>query len=158
MKAAAVVVAASNNQVRVRLLARSGCGRCAEPGGCGAVQLTQVFGNNDEAAEFALAVQPGEHFVAGDKVSVHISRAGGLAAMWLGYGWALLLLIGGALCGQWLAPASQAGAIIGAGSGLLLAWWTLRVLMRQPHWQRWWQHHGQMRLLREEERTPCQHS
>lgn len=98
----------------------SGCGRCYERGGCGGDNIGKMFCTTPRTFR---VLNPGRS-VIGDRVTVVIAGgAVGLSAA-LAYGVPLLALIVGALSGSVLA--GEAGAILGAISGLLSAWLGLR--------------------------------
>ncbi len=114
----AVVRAVDADGVHVEV-AQGGCGRCHEKGGCGGQHLTQAFCSGPRRYYVAndIGVQ------VGDQVTVEVAAGSLRRGANLAYGMPLLGLIGGALTGK--ALAGDAGAIIGGGLGLVLAYWLL---------------------------------
>ena len=97
-----------------------GCGRCHEAGGCGGQQLTQMFCGGAKSYRVANTVgaQPG------DRVQIAIGAGRIRQTANLAYGLPLLALLGGAFAG--LGLAGEAGAMLGAAGGLLLAFLFVR--------------------------------
>jgi sigma-E factor negative regulatory protein RseC len=110
-----------------------GCGRCDEPGGCRSVQVTQVFGGGEKI--FSLPVT--FPVVSGDKVVITIPDGAPLSAAFAAYGLATLLLLAGAAVGSVLGGAERADlfGLIGAVTGLALAWSINKALPRSRNWR-----------------------
>lgn len=113
--------------------AGGGCGRCNEPGGCRAVQLTQAFGLPRD--EFALPRADG--IQAGDRVRISIPDGAPLEAALVSYGLGAVLLLVGAALGTMLAGdlAADLHAAGGGAVGLGLAVLLNRVLTRSRSWR-----------------------
>ncbi len=113
--------------------AGGGCGRCNEPGGCRAVQITQAFGLPRD--EFALPLAEGIR--AGDRVRITIPDGAPLEAALVSYGLGAVLLVVGAALGAMLAgdAAADLYAAVGAAVGLILAVLFNRVLTRSRNWR-----------------------
>jgi sigma-E factor negative regulatory protein RseC len=113
--------------------AGGGCGRCNEPGGCRAVQITQAFGLPRD--EFSLPLRDGVE--AGDRVRITIPDGAPLEAALASYGLAAVLLLLGAVLGAMLG--GDAGADLhaagGGAAGLILAVLVNRVLTRSRNWR-----------------------
>ncbi|WP_306603424.1 SoxR reducing system RseC family protein [Azonexus sp.] len=92
-----------------------GCGRCHEKGGCGGQHLTQMFcsGPRQYRVENALGAALGDH------VTVAVAAGSLRRSANLAYGLPVLVLLGGALCGNWLA--ADLGAMVGGVVGLVVA-------------------------------------
>lgn len=111
------VVAVDGDLATVRVDSRGGCGRCHEPGGCGGVQLTQVFcAKPDE-----LTVPNREHAGIGDDVMVSVSNAAFYRGVVAGYGLPLAGVLLGAIVGT-VVVGSDLGAIVFSFLGLAGAW------------------------------------
>lgn len=112
---------------------QGGCGRCDEPGGCGSVQIGQIFGMTQ--GEFVLPVD--ERFAAGDTVVISIPDGAPLRAALVSYGLATFLLVTGAALGSMVgAPTHGDAFALGGGvAGLALAWGINRVLPRSRAWR-----------------------
>lgn len=104
---------------------QGGCGRCHEEGGCGGQQLTQMFcsGPKSYRAENTIGADVGDRVVVATSPG-SIRRTANLA-----YGMPLLGAIGGALLGMPLG--GDAGAMLGAAGGLLLALGYVRLRSRR---------------------------
>ncbi len=113
--------------------AGGGCGRCNEPGGCRAVQITQALGLPRD--EFALPLADGVH--AGDRVRISIPDGAPLEAALVSYGLGAVLLLAGAALGTMLAGdlAADLHAAGGGAAGLALAVLLNRVLTRSRNWR-----------------------
>jgi sigma-E factor negative regulatory protein RseC len=114
-----VVRALDGNDALVEV-EQGGCGRCHEEGGFGGQQLTQMFcsGPKSYRAENNLRARVGDHVVVATP-SGSVRRTANLA-----YGMPLLGAIGGALVG--MAVAGDAGAMLGALAGLVIAFAYIR--------------------------------
>ncbi len=110
-----------------------GCGRCDEPGGCRSVQVSHVFGGPEKV--FALPVSFPVR--AGDKVVISIPDGAPLSAAFAAYGLATLLLLAGAAMGSLLGATERQDlfGLIGALSGLALAWSINKTLPRSRNWR-----------------------
>jgi sigma-E factor negative regulatory protein RseC len=104
---------------------QGGCGRCHEEGGCGGQQLTQMFcsGPKSYRAENTIGADVGDRVVVATSPG-SIRRTANLA-----YGMPLLGAIGGALAGMYLG--GDAGAMLGAAGGLIMALGYVRFRTRQ---------------------------
>lgn len=113
--------------------AGGGCGRCDEPGGCRAVQITQAFGLPRD--EFVLPCEVGVS--VGDRVRIRIAEGAALRAALLSYGLGVILLLAGAAAGSGFGGATNADlrAAIGGAAGLLLAFLANRLLARSRSWR-----------------------
>ncbi len=111
------VVGVDGDLATVRVDSRGGCGRCHEPGGCGGVQLTQVFCARPEE----VTVPNREHATVGEDVMVSVSSAAFYRGVITGYGIPLVGVLLGAIVGSMLIG-SDLGAIIFSGLGLVGAW------------------------------------
>jgi sigma-E factor negative regulatory protein RseC len=103
---------------------QGGCGRCHEEGGCGGQHLTQMFcsGARSYRVENSVNAEIGDH------VTVAIAAGSVRQTANLAYGIPLLAIIAGALLGMPLG--GDAGAMLGAGSGLLLSFLYVRMRTR----------------------------
>ncbi|UXY13767.1 SoxR reducing system RseC family protein [Chitiniphilus purpureus] len=113
----------------VRPLRQGSCPQCERQGGCHAVALTRLFGVAREVrVDNALSAQPGE------SVRIGLAARNVLAAACIAYGLPLAMLLAGALAGAAVLPTrADAGAVSGAGLGLLLAFALLR--LGSPRWR-----------------------
>jgi sigma-E factor negative regulatory protein RseC len=104
---------------------QGGCGRCHEEGGCGGQHLTQMFcgGARSYRVENSVNAEIGDH------VTVAIAAGSVRQTANLAYGIPLLAIIAGAVLGMPLA--GDIGAILGAGSGLLLSFFYIRLRTRR---------------------------
>jgi sigma-E factor negative regulatory protein RseC len=98
----------------------SGCGRCHEEGGCGGNNLGKMFCSTPRTFRVP---NPG-NAVVGDHVQVMIADGVVRRSAARAYVFPLFALFAGALGGS--ALAGEPGAIIGAFSCLLVAWFLLR--------------------------------
>ncbi|NUQ51025.1 MAG: SoxR reducing system RseC family protein [Phycisphaerae bacterium] len=134
MEARARILRVENGQAWLALTEKQGgCGRCDEPGGCGSVQIGQVFGM--PKGEFVLPAD--DRFAAGDMVVISIPEGAPLRAALVSYGLATLLLVMGAALGSSIGapPHVDAYALAGGVAGLALAWGMNRVLPRSRNWR-----------------------
>lgn len=101
-------------------VAQGGCGRCHEKGGCGGQQLTQMFCSGPRQYRVANDVDAR----VGDRVTLAIAPGSIRKSANLAYILPLTAVIAGALLGTPLG--GDAGAMIGAAAGLLLAFLHIR--------------------------------
>lgn len=122
--------------VRLEFAVNGGCGRCAEPGGCGGVSLAQPLCSKPKS--MVLADPLG--LSVGQKVRVAIPDQLLARGVTRTYVISLLLFFAGSFLGATLladlAPPSwrithDTGAMIGAGAGLIIAWAQLHWSQRQ---------------------------
>lgn len=99
---------------------QGGCGRCHEEGGCGGQRLTQMFCSATK--RFRVANDVGAR--VGDRVTVAIAAGSVRKSANLAYILPLTATIAGAAFGMPLG--GDPGAMIGAGTGLLLAFLYVR--------------------------------
>lgn len=114
----AEVVALEDGRALVRTRPRSGgCGRCNEPGGCGAAKISSMF--QKESVELWLPNDAGAQ--VGERVKVCVAEDASLNAALLGYLIPVLGIVLGAGTGVFLggANASDGHALVGALAGLL---------------------------------------
>ena len=102
----------------------TGCGRCQEPGGCGGNNIGKMFCS----APREFRVLNPERAAVGTRVMIVIAAGVVRRSAALAYGLPLLALFLGAFGGS--ALAGESGAIIGAFTGLLVAWAGLRIAHR----------------------------
>ncbi len=107
-----------------------GCGRCAEPGGCGAARLTDALGTRRKI--FALPNDIGAR--PGDRVTVAIQEGAPLRAALFSYGLGAVCAVAGASAGTLLWP-GDAGAGWGAITGLCCAALLNRLFPRSSRWR-----------------------
>lgn len=125
LEANGVVIALEGEYALVQV-DRSGCGRCHEVGGCGGNQLDKLFGNT--LSRFQVK-NPGNSSV-GDCVTLVIAEGSIRRSAIRAYVLPLIALFSGAFLG--LTLAGEAGAMLGALVGLLLAGLTLRHTRTNP--------------------------
>lgn len=123
---------------RLEFAMQGGCGRCDEPGGCGGVSLAQPLCAKPKTLVLADPIG----LAVGDQVRVAIPDELLSRGITQTYVLPLLLFIVGSLLGAVLLPdalpmqwqvSSDVGAMIGAGVGLIAAWWQLhRAQHRSP--------------------------
>lgn len=97
---------------------RSGCGRCAESGGCG---------RSCERSAATYVMPAGPQIRAGEQVFVSVPQGAPLVAALMSYGVALAALFAGAVAARVLAGDSDAAVAAGAIAGLGAAVVWLRV-------------------------------
>jgi sigma-E factor negative regulatory protein RseC len=134
IEARAVVVDVADGVARVRVIDRQeGCGRCDEPGGCRSVKLAYAI--RPPASEFSLPDTLG--VAPGDEVALQLRDGASLRGALVSYGVGAVMLVLGALLGQWLAPAGsgEAWSIVGAVLFLLMAVMLNRLLHRSRRWR-----------------------
>jgi sigma-E factor negative regulatory protein RseC len=119
------VVGIDGDYAIVRVEANSGCGRCHEPGGCGATNIGQMFC----AAPKTFRVRNSGGRALGDEVTIAIAEGSIRRSALIAYVMPLLALLAGALAGHVLG--GDVGAILGAVGGLVVAWIILRSVGRR---------------------------
>ncbi len=134
MQARARVLRVENDLAWLELSDRAGgCGRCDEPGGCRAVQVSHVFGSPEKvfALPMSVPVKPG------DKVVISIPDGAPLSAALAVYGLATVLLLVGASIGSVVGAEGQADlfGLVGGVVGLALAWSINKSLRRSRAWR-----------------------
>lgn len=114
------VVRAIDGLQAVVEIEHGGCGRCHEEGGCGGQQLTQMFCSGPKT----YSVDNRLGALLGERVTIAIADGSVRRTANLAYGVPLIAAIAGAALG---APLSgDAGAIFGAGAGLVLSFFFIR--------------------------------
>lgn len=114
------VVRAIDGLQAVVEIEHGGCGRCHEEGGCGGQQLTQMFCSGPKTYN----VDNSLGALLGERVTIAIADGSVRRTANLAYGVPLISAIAGAALG---APLSgDAGAILGAGAGLVLSFFFIR--------------------------------
>lgn len=113
-------VTAVDGEYAIVRMDESGCGRCHEEGGCGGNNIGKMFCSTPRTFR---VLNPG-NAVVGDHVHVTIADGVVRRSAARAYGLPLLALFVGAIGGN--AVAGEPGAIIGAFSCLLAAWFLLR--------------------------------
>ena len=117
--------------VRLEFEVNSGCGRCNEPGGCGGVSLAQPLCSKPKSMVLSDPIG----LAVGDTVRVAIPDELLSRGVTRTYVVSLILFFAGSLLGAAVLPellpmqwqvSSDVGAMIGAGIGLIAAWWQLR--------------------------------
>ena len=114
------IITAVNGDTADVLMDETGCGRCHEEGGCGGHNLGKMLCRSPRSFR---VLNPG-HSAVGERVTVVIAEGAVQRSAMLAYVVPLLALFVGALSGS--ALAGEAGAIVGALSGLLGGWLILR--------------------------------
>lgn len=104
-----------------------GCGRCHEKGGCGGANVGRMFCDTQQTWR---VLNP-RGAAIGEEVRIAVGDGAVSASATLIYVVPLLLLIAGALLGSELA--AEPGGIIGAVSGLLIAWRWVAYRQKQRH-------------------------
>lgn len=133
IEAHGTVVALSGDRLRVRVdPARGGCGRCNEPGGCGATRISDLFGSARNEFEIENSIDAR----SGDEVILCISEGQSLKSALVAYGLPVGLVIVGAAVGTAIAAsgAEDLWALVGAASGVVLAFPVGRWLRRRAGW------------------------
>ena len=105
----------------------AGCGRCHEKGGCGGANVGRMFCSTPQRWR---VLNP-RGAVVGEKVAIAVGDGAVTASAMLIYVLPLAFLVAGALLGT--ALAEEAGGIIGAVSGLTLAWLWVKHLQNQRY-------------------------
>lgn len=121
MLAEGVVVEISGRKAWVQVERSGGCGRCSEPGGCGAEKRCARY-LVDNACQAPM----------GALVAIEVPEGAALNAALFSYGLPLVGVLGGALAGAGFA-AGVLAAPIGAAIGLLLAFAVLRGVQRSGY-------------------------
>lgn len=111
----------------------TGCGRCAEPGGCAGRHLGRMLCRTPR--DFRV-LNP-ERCVVGQRVRVSVAEGSVLRGAGWAYGLPLLALFVGSLLGS--AVGGEPGAITGAAAGLTGGWLALRHVQRRTHDDPRWQ-------------------
>lgn len=114
------VVAESGDRVWVMTIRQSACQSCSARHGCGQKALATM--SQGKANQILVDNTLGAR--VGDQVTLAIEETALLGASLLVYALPLLLLVAGAVAGHWWAGQTDAGAMLGAvtglGSGFLL--------------------------------------
>lgn len=122
--------------VRLEFEVNGGCGRCNEPGGCGGVNLAQPLCSKPKS----IVVSDPIGLSVGDKVRVAIPDQLLSRGVTRTYVIPLVLFFAGTLLGAAVLPdllpiqwqvSRDIGAMVGAGVGLIAAWWQLQRFQRQ---------------------------
>lgn len=117
--------------VRLEFEVSGGCGRCHAPGGCGGVSLAQPLCSKPKT----LVLSDPIGLSAGQRVRVAIPDQLLSRGVTRTYVIPLILFFAGSLLGSAVLPdllplqwqiTSDVGAMIGAGLGLIAAWWQLK--------------------------------
>ena len=114
------VVRAIDGLQAVVEIEHGGCGRCHEEGGCGGQQLTQMFCSGPKTYR----VDNRLGALLGERVTIAIAGGSVRRTANLAYGVPLIAAIAGAALGVPLS--GDAGAILGAGAGLVLSFFFIR--------------------------------
>lgn len=114
------VVRAIDGLQAVVEIEHGGCGRCHEEGGCGGQQLTQMFCSGPKTYR----VDNRLGALLGERVTIAIADGSVRRTANLAYGVPLIAAIAGAALGTPLS--GDAGAILGAGAGLVLSFFFIR--------------------------------
>jgi sigma-E factor negative regulatory protein RseC len=127
----AMVECVDGDDVWVRVRNRTGgCGRCDEPGGCRSSELVYPF----KAPTDLFRMRNGVGAKVGEAVNLRVDGRAPLRGALLGYGLAVVFLLVGAALGTLFSPAGSEDliALLGAMTGLLLAFGLSRWLMQRP--------------------------
>lgn len=117
--------------VRLEFEVSGGCGRCNEPGGCGGVSLAQPLCSKPKT----LVLPDPMGLRSGERVRVAIPDQLLSRGITRTYVIPLILFFAGSLLGAAVLPdllplhwqlTSDIGAMLGAGLGLIAAWWQLK--------------------------------
>lgn len=114
------VVRAIDGLQAVVEIEHGGCGRCHEEGGCGGQQLTQMFCSGPKTYR----VDNRLGALLGERVTIAIADGSVRRTANLAYGVPLIAVIAGAALGTPLS--GDTGAILGAGTGLVLSFFFIR--------------------------------
>lgn len=118
----------------VETLARAGCGRCDQPGGCGQNSITRLFASRNRRVRVATEIP----LASGDRVLIGIPDGQLLRASLVVYLLPLLGLVAGAVAGHFGSNGSEGvsilGAALGMGGGFLAAHFAARVLNGRESW------------------------
>ena len=94
--ATGTVIAVDGDHAIVRIEAATGCGRCHEPGGCGATNLGQMFC----ATPKTFRVRNGARRAVGDEVTIAIAEGAVRRSALIAYAMPLVALFVGAFAGS----------------------------------------------------------
>ncbi len=119
------VTALDGDYAIVRVEASGGCGRCQEPGGCGATNIGQMFC----ATPRSFRVLNTAKCAVGAQATIAIAPGAVGRSALIAYGMPLFALLAGAVAGA--ACAGDVGAIAGAVLALAVAWLALRSIGRR---------------------------
>ena len=97
----AVVVSVDKGFVLVETSSTAGCGSCKSAASCGAGLASSLFGRRDRALHIRNTVDAR----TGDTVTIGLNRLALIIASLMIYVLPLLMLIAGAIIGEWLATA-----------------------------------------------------
>ena len=124
----AVVVRSGKGKAWVRLSEhQGGCGRCDEPGGCHALQFSDMF----KGVEKLFAVDDPLGLKEDEGVLLKVEDDVPLRAALASYGLGTLLALAGAALGVWLAPRFSVLPDLGAGIGLAAGVVLMPLIVRQ---------------------------
>ena len=118
------VLRVNGTTVWVHCESQAGCARCAAGEGCGGGLFSKLLRGRLQELPLALPAALAGAVAAGDWVLVGLSTRAVQAASTLLYGLPLAMLLAGAIAGDLLWPgdaAAFAGAVLGLGTGLLIA-------------------------------------
>lgn len=124
-QAKGTVTALDGDYALVKTEGEGGCGRCHEEGGCQGANVGRMF--CQETRPWRVLNPRGAK--VGDQVDVVVADGALKASAMLVYVLPLCLFLGGAVLG--MAGLGEIGAIGGAASGLVLAWWIIRRVQKQ---------------------------
>jgi len=118
------VVAIRGGKAWVQTIRASACESCSARSGCGQRVLASASGGR------ANQILVNNHLQAcvGDEVTVAIDESALLSASLLVYALPLLLMLLGAVLGQYWVPSQDAGAIAGAVAGLVAGFGSVGVI------------------------------
>jgi len=117
-------VTALDGEYAVVRMDETGCGRCHEPGGCGGQNIGKMFCS----APRVFRVLNPKKATIGARVMIAIAEGAVRRSAAFAYGLPLLALFSGVFIGSTIA--GEPGAIVGAISGLVLAWMGLHFVNR----------------------------
>ncbi|HEY8856125.1 MAG TPA: SoxR reducing system RseC family protein [Rugosibacter sp.] len=128
MQCEAFVVAVTNdNEVLVEVPARlAACDHCPNPAGC---QTTNLLARTNQPRRYLVSNTLG--LGVGDHVSLSVAEGTVFRAAMASYGMPLILIICGAVVGQWLA--GDGAAALGVLLGLIIGFILLRYRERSFH-------------------------
>ncbi len=121
----ALILSVKGDFAEVQVQRQNSCGSCSAKAGCGSALLSSVFGNKRNSLQVYNPIQAGP----GERVVIGLNESPFLKAAFTLYALPLLLMIVGALFGEWLAlqaaadntePAALSGGLLGLLTGL--AW------------------------------------
>lgn len=131
------VVAVEADGAWVATLSRSGCGRCAETGGCGRQSIFRLFGERQHHVFARAAGGEAAGLAPGDPVMIGVPEGLLLRAALLVYLLPLVGLLAGALAGQSLA--GEGGSIFLGVGGLALGFLGARIIAQRRQHDAGWQ-------------------